>query len=369
VFIDDGNISSVNNELRKKAIDRLVPIEGAFELTPRCSMSCKMCYIVMTEQQVRESGKRERTAKEWLNLAEDCCKEGMLYLLLTGGEAMYRKDFREIYEGLTSMGLNIRINSNGTLFTPDTLNWLLKNPPNRVNITLYGSNNETYEKLCGLKNGFDIAKKAILDLLDAGVIVKINSTITKYNADDLDEILDFIKEHKLMSQIVNYSHPTRRRDGDNAYTVRMSPEYAAELEFHTKCSLFGEQIVKGLSNSVQLGASNKDYHPMPLSCMAGKCMFWITWDGRMLPCCMMDNISASPFEEGFAAAWKKITKATAEIYKPKECWSCDYRYACVACPGVHYCESGRFDKVGQYACDFTKHYLKLAEERANADEK
>jgi len=60
-----------------------------------------------------------------------------------------------------------------------------------------------------------------------------------------------------MSQIVNYSHPTRRRDGDNAYTVRMSPEYAAELEFHTKCSLFGEQIVKGLSNMNKMHRNQK----------------------------------------------------------------------------------------------------------------
>lgn len=368
MFVDDSN-RNLKYNLRKKAVENFVPIDGTFELTPRCSMSCKMCYIVMNEQQIRDSGKREKTAKEWLNLAEECCKEGLLYLLLTGGEAMCRKDFREIYDGLSSMGLNIRLNSNGTLYTPDTLDWLVKHPPNRVNITLYGSSNETYERLCGLKNGYDIVKKAINDLIDANIEVKINSTITKYNYKDLDGILDFIQEHNLSSQVVNYSFPTRRRDGDNAISERINPNSAAELEFHTRSHLREPIFINYMAKSIEQGRSSTDHSPLSVRCSAGKCAFWITWDGRMLPCCLMDNVVANPFEEGFAESWKKITKATSEIYFPQKCWSCDYRHACVACPGVHYCENGKYDEVGQYACDFTKHFLNLVEERASIDEK
>lgn len=367
MFIDDYN-QPVKLPIRFKAAEKRVPIEGAFELTPQCTMACKMCYIVMNKQQIKESGKRERTAAEWLNLAEQCCNEGMLYLLLTGGEAMYRKDFREIYEGLAAMGLNIRLNSNGTLFTPDNLSWLVKHPPNRVNITLYGSNNQTYERLCGLKNGFDIVKKAIFDLLEAKIEVKINSTITPYNKNDLEDIINFTKDYNLRSQIVNYTFPTRRRDCDNAKTERFDVLKAAESELFTRCKKndgFIEFAYKNLKDN-QAKICNE---PFAMNCLAGKSMFWVTWDGKLTPCCLMDNIYADPFEEGFAAAWKKVTEETEKIYYPKECWDCKYKYNCFSCPGIHYSETGAMNKRGDYICDFVKQYYRLIEERSNINEK
>lgn len=42
-----------------------------------------------------------------------------------------------------------------------------KNPPSKINITLYGSKNETYEKLCGNPKGYEQAAHAIDLLLEA----------------------------------------------------------------------------------------------------------------------------------------------------------------------------------------------------------
>ena len=97
-----------------------IPLSGTFELTPRCNFNCKMCYIHRSEQDALALA-GEKSAAQWLSLAEECCKQGTLLLLLTGGEPLVRKDFREIYTGCRKMGLMISINSNGSLIQDDML--------------------------------------------------------------------------------------------------------------------------------------------------------------------------------------------------------------------------------------------------------
>ena len=91
-----------------------LPIAGNFELTARCNFNCPMCYVHMTEEQIRASGK-ELTAQQWLDIARAAKEKGMVFALLTGGEPLVRKDFFEIYDGMREMGLLISVNSNGSM--------------------------------------------------------------------------------------------------------------------------------------------------------------------------------------------------------------------------------------------------------------
>lgn len=131
-----------------------VPVSGSFELTPRCNLRCKMCYVRLTPEQMAPIG-RELTAAEWLDLAQSARDTGMLFLLITGGEPTLRSDFPEIYEGLAQMGLSISINTNGTLLTPAIRELWHRLPPASVNVTLYGTSRDDYEALCGDANAFE----------------------------------------------------------------------------------------------------------------------------------------------------------------------------------------------------------------------
>ena len=87
-------------QLRKyiyqKAARSRTPVSGTFELTPRCNMNCRMCYIRMSEEEMNARG-REYTADEWIRMGRVCAQRGMLFLLFTGCESFLRKDFRKIY--------------------------------------------------------------------------------------------------------------------------------------------------------------------------------------------------------------------------------------------------------------------------------
>ena len=154
-----------------------------------CSMACKMCYVRMTPEEVEASGKRLRTVEEWLDLARQMRERGTLMLLLTGGEPFTYPHFRELYEALRAMGFVISINTNATLINEETVAWLKENPPQRVNITLYGSSDETYARLCGHPTGHTVVTHAIDLLREAGILVKLNCSVTPDNVCDLEEII------------------------------------------------------------------------------------------------------------------------------------------------------------------------------------
>lgn len=173
-----------------------LPLSGTFELTPRCNFRCKMCYIHREENDA-QARCAERSAAQWLSLAEECCREGTLLLLLTGGEPTVRPDFREIYSGCKRMGLMLSVNTNASLIDDNMVDFLAANPPRRVNITLYGASSETYGTLCGNAAAYDRVVRAILNLQSAGVLVKLNFSVTPYNRRDAQAVYDFAAEHQL----------------------------------------------------------------------------------------------------------------------------------------------------------------------------
>ena len=74
-------------------ISKRCPVNGTFELTGRCNLSCKMCLVRVDKKRIEELGLRERTAEEWIDMARQVAEAGTLGLLLTGGEVMLRPDF------------------------------------------------------------------------------------------------------------------------------------------------------------------------------------------------------------------------------------------------------------------------------------
>lgn len=365
------------SRLFAKATTSGTPLSGTFELTPRCTLDCKMCYIhnKATDRAVTE---KEKSAEWWINLAEQAQKSGMLLLLLTGGEPLLRKDFDEIYLACKKLGLLVTVNTNATLINEDRIKFFKENPPQRVNITLYGMSRETYGNLCGVPQAFDRVIWAIKALKEAGINVKINYTVTPHNKDDVFGASDLAEKLELPIQTVTYLFPPLRacaNCGENTIasqtkhselTTRLSPEDAAkvvlDLQKHRLGDLFNKFLEQKEKNKIKT-----DYFDdckkegERINCRAGLTNFWVTWDGKMTPCGMM----VKPVEEigeDFQKAWNKIRKEREEIYLPPECTTCEFKANCDICAAVSYAETGRFDGLPEYVCQKAKAYAKLVEQ-------
>lgn len=348
--------------LHQRANEAGVPLAGTFELTPRCNFSCRMCYV---HENVSPS--LEMSAQEWIELGRTARDAGMLFLLLTGGEPMLRKDFAQIYSELRKLGLMITINTNGSLLTDEILDAFLRYPPTRVNITLYGGSSETYRSLCG-NPAFETVTANILRLVDAQIPVKINCTVTPYNAHDAVKIHDFAKEHQLQIQSTCYMYPPVRVNGCQygEAPARFTSEDAAKyMLLCREQTLTPEQLAASVYSPVEDDCTRECGDPM--SCRAGRTTFWVTWDGKLMPCGTFPTTGSYDLKTmGFLQAWQRIRQDILQVRMPKECAGCGLKNRCIACAAACVAESGDTTIKPEYICRMIHRLYELTEEKYGA---
>ena len=352
--------------LYRKAYISKTPLSGAFEISPLCNMDCKMCYVRMTKQEMNKVG-RQRTVDEWIEIAEQAKEMGTLFILLTGGEPFLQKDFKELYIKLYNMGFILSINTNATLITEKEVEWLKKHKPMKVNVTLYGDCNETYERLCNNPKGFDQATRGIKLLQYASIRVKINASMTPFNEDDLEGIYKFGEENNLVVQATSYMYPPIRKDEssvgvNNRFTAKEAADNYIKIRKlrmdEKKFDLFIQKLEEGINTDDELIDECMDIEDGEgMKCRAGASTYWISWDGKMMPCGMMTKPYYYPFEIGFKKAWENIVEDSQKIRLPLECSSCKKRESCRVCAAMCLAEEGNFNKKPSYVCEMTEELI------------
>jgi len=363
---------AITDYLHRKATYMRIPLNGTFEITPVCNMDCKMCYVRMSHAQ-QQAVRPLRTADEWLALAQEAKDTGMLYLLVTGGEPFLHPQCREIISGLQKMGFVLSINSNGTMIDEHVISWLKETPPTRINITLYGASDETYAALCGNPKGFTQVTRAIRLLRDAGISVKLNCSVTPYNAKDLAQMLKFAEDNRLIIQPTTYMFPPLRKDAsmigrNDRFTPEEAAYYSAKIEYllggHDRFFDRADDDLPPLSGEID---ENCEGTGEGIRCRAGKCTFWVTWEGKLMPCGMIPSpVEGNVFEDGFLPSWQNAMKIVDCIRLPVQCASCKLKDSCRACAAMVYTETGSFDQVPEYRCRMA-HSLRSQRDKFKAE--
>ena len=334
--------------LTRKANQLNIPLHGVFELTSRCNFNCKMCYI----HENCNTKKSELSLEQWLEIAKKAKEAGTLFLLLTGGEAMIREDFIELYQKLAVMGFRIVINTNGSLFNEKIATCFEKYPPAKINVSLYGSNEITYKQLCGIE-AYHKVIKTIERLKEIGILVRITMTLTPYNCKDCLDVYQISVNKETLLEMTAYMFPPLRKDNDKIgkNEGRFSPQEAGYYNFLKNKIMMDKKVTCG----------------NPVSCQAGRSSFWITWQGKMHSCGLMNQPEADVLKLGFDKAWSEIVKETSKIRLPKKCAVCAFRNLGRICPAMCLCETGKGNQVPEYICQMTeasfKEYQKYLENK------
>ena len=361
----------MTNYLYDKASRMRIPLSGTFELSPVCNFACRMCYVRKTRKEVANSPREILTLEDWRRIARDARDSGMLYLLLTGGEPLLWPDFWTLYEELIDMGFLVSINTNGSLIDEEAIARFRRRPPQKVSITLYGASDETYYRLCGARGVFTAVDRAIRGLLEAGITTKINCSLTPENAGDLDWIVDYALERDTQLSVATYMFPPVRRDpsmvGQNQ---RFTAEEAAEYQLRYLRRYRGEEAYRGFLRQILEGAVDPpgldegcvDPVDGKIRCRAGKAAFWITWDGWMTPCGMMNDTRVDLKALSFENGWKRLTELSDELRLSGICAACGNGRICHACAAIACAETGSPGGVPTYMCRMTRRLQEIARE-------
>lgn len=354
-----------------------LPVSGTFELTARCNFNCRMCYVHL--QNESELLPKELSAETWLRLAREARDHGMLFLLLTGGEPLIRKDFPEIYKELIKMGLIVSINTNASLYNDELRELFNEYPPSRINVTLYGGAEQTYQTLCG-NASFEKVVKNLKSMKEDDLQVRLNVSLTPYNVGDMEKIDAISREIGLQAKAAAYMYPPVRVTGEaGTNAARFEAEEAGcvmarwnALRDTKQMYLERAQRIKMLEDA-GIVETCADVEQEGVLCRAGRSSFWMTWDGRMLPCGTMDAEASYPLEVGFEKAWEEVKMRAAAIRLPMECAVCPNRKNCGVCASICKCETGSFDIRPEYMCDMMRslreNTVSLAEKMEKESEK
>ena len=355
-----------------------IPLSGTFELTPVCNFSCRMCYVRKTAEEVRNSSRPMRTLEQWLALAREARDAGMLYLLLTGGEPTIWPGFWELYKELMQMGLVVSINTNGSMLDEKAVEQLSEYPPRRVNITLYGACDRTYEELCGVKGMFSKVDNSITRLKEAGIQVKLNCSLTPWNAGDLEAMAAYAKSRSLILDIATYMFPPLRRDSSMVgQNERFTPAEAAFYRLRSYKLQYDEEKYRDILQKIQKesvpppGFSADCEDPMDgrIRCRAGKASFWATWDGWLSLCGMMPQPRVDLMDRTFTEAWIELQNRCEQIRVSGICKRCPDSQFCHACAAMAQTETGNTAGIPVYLCETAAEMRRLAEQELAAGRK
>ncbi len=366
-----------NEFLFRKADSMNFPLMGTFELTPICNLNCKMCYIRQTKEQNLSHGGL-KTIEFWENAVDQAIDAGMLFCLLTGGEIFTYPGFRELYTKLKKKGIHIVLNTNGTMLNRETVKWLAKDPPRRLNISLYGVSPETYEQLTGMRDGYERVINAFSLLKEFNIPFRVHGVLVPSVMKDYEKMKEICNRFEVPMQLSYYMFPPLRKESEvPVMQERFSPEDMAKTAFRYRKDQSGgnkqvwHEFLKAACNGIEHPETNPHYGDRHMHCRSGVSAFWINWKGEVSGCGVSDDDIHDLEHESFTDAWKGISCYTKEVQISEKCGTCQYQGICPTCAAGAYCETGSVDGTPEYLCEFSQYYAVLLRqelERLNTKE-
>lgn len=324
--------------LARATAKRHQPISGTFELTSRCNFNCFFCYVC--DRQKKANQPSDIGTEDWLSIIREAVQMGMLFASFTGGEILTRPDFEEIYCKTYDMGVQIYLLSNGSLMTEKHIEFLKKRPPLDVDITLYGDSPQQYEAVCGNAGGFEQTVKAVKRLKENGLNVSVKANPLRRSLPAYENLAKLICELGAPFRFSDYVGP-ERDDHDHLDT----DERLTADEIGSVYKIFHQY---GLAqNPVEAKGPVKEQE-YGLRCMGAKSSFFISSDGRMLPCAQLSVVHTLPFKQGFEAAWQEMPERLKALKVCQECMTCEYSSTCTKCAANLYNETGDTGKCSVY---------------------
>ena len=292
-------------------------------------------------------GARELSPLEWLKIARQAIDNGMVFLLLTGGEIFLRPDFFEIYTPLTRLGVFLTLFTNGTLITAKIAARLAESPPSHTEITLYGATAATFEGIIGIPGSYASCCAGIEMLLKHQVPLALKTTITKQNLDEVEAMRTMA--HRWGLPFSAGWLLSKRRDGgvSDVMDCRLSAAECVAIEASDPLNV-SDWSEAALHEPIPGNGRN-------FYCHAGQASFVINSRGEMNVCTELPLPAVRPLDIGFRNAWEQVQQFVdqAPPLSPN-CQSCSSRTYCPICPALSFMENGTLTEPVSYLCEIAR---------------
>lgn len=185
----------------------LAPFTIAWELTRACAFACKHCRAEAQPQ--RDAN--ELSTEEAFRLVDQIREFGDPILVITGGDPMMRPDLYDILGYAVQRGLRTSLTPTTTrLVTRKALARVKEVGVRRVAVSLDGPTAEVHDAFRGFSGSFDIAMGIIGNVAKAGLSLQINTTVSRYNVQLLDQMAELVGHSNVVQWSLFFLVPTGR---------------------------------------------------------------------------------------------------------------------------------------------------------------
>ena len=268
------------------------------KLTSFCNLRCQMCGYWKTKRETA------LTTEQWQAVLQELAEMGCRKVHFSGGEVFLRRDFLDLVEWGSSLGLKVNLTTNGTLINQERLRRLVKAKPNSISISLDGPKPEIHDVIRGIPGSFARTTGAIRQILKFGQRwgrapkIRINFVVQRQNYRVLPRMVEVAHQlgacelHPMPVDEKGERKNRLSRSQIERYNAEVAPvvaERRRQAGFSLAPALvypFGrtqEEIRQAKRGLYSLG----HYEKMP--CWAPWLHLFIGWDGECYLCCMTNG--------------------------------------------------------------------------------
>jgi pyrroloquinoline quinone biosynthesis protein E len=311
--VGDGILERINAD----AAAALIPLHVQLEVTWRCPLSCRHCYLAP----VADTAGSELSLAEIESLLEQLGDLGALFLLLTGGEPFARRDLPLIYDAARDRRFAVSILTSGCGADPELLEHMKARGLDAIQVSLHGPDAGSHDGFTGFPGSFDAALSCLRRCRDLGIRTRAGVTVTWDNIAGLAAIKALLDGEGLTAALGLHLEP--RRDGDRGPTALAIDEAGVRRALE----LFPP------SSPARLAGLGPEDRP----CRAGASVLAVDPFGTVFPCLSLRSPAGALRETPLAEIWSGspvLERLRAVRLADLEgCPACAHRGSCDRCPG------------------------------------
>lgn len=317
----------------KNKLAQLTPRVVAWESTRACNYVCRHCRA----QAQKQPDPNQLSTGEALNLMEQLAELSKSVLIISGGDPLLRKDIYEVAAYASKLGLRVVMSPSGSNITPQVISDLKTAGVRMISVSLDGSNPEIHDTFRGIKGAFELSLQNIAYAKECGMHFRVNTTVTKHNVGDLDEVLKVAVKAGASEWDVFMLVPT----GRGKVEMEITPsQYEATLQHIWKLSAASPIPIKmtcapmytrvAIQNS-KIGSVSPN---AGRGCMAGNGFCFVSHVGDVFGCGFLPVSAGNIRRQSFREIYEKsplFLKLRDHNLLAGKCGRCEFKAACGGC--------------------------------------
>jgi radical SAM protein with 4Fe4S-binding SPASM domain len=336
----------------------------SWNLTQRCNLTCAHCYMSALPA---ANTAQELTTQECRRvIAEIAQVNPHVFLILTGGEPLLRKDLFDLAACAADTGFTVVLGSNGVLLRGKQARQMRRSGIQGASISLDSVDPEKHDRFRHLPGAWQGAVRATEALRAEGLDFSIHTSVTAWNLDEIPAMIDLAQSlgarvlnlfflvrtgrgediiditpaqyEQLLTQLARAQGVGGTAEGGAGQTASPSdrPEdpwtvsagRSGPLIIRAKCAPFFRRILYSLDPNSPLLQNYAQG-----SCPAGKAYCRIMPEGDVTPCPYMPLVAGNLRQHSFGALWQEapLLRSLREPHLGGRCGRCEFAEICGGC--------------------------------------